>query len=476
MNSKVFSFLLVFFLFHPALISAEKETPFSLFEPGTISRKRGEKWKHQVNQYLDRGRPEKAIKILSHALRTDAIHPYAMGMYSYLLLTFEQRRTEAKEMAQNCLNLYPRNPLCLHTLAWSHYRNHEYGKALRTFEEIPGGSEMSFDLHYHWAMTAWKAKDTKSATEHFAAARKMEPDSAKLHVSLGLFLESIGDYQRSLKAYHHALNHLKEEEGIRDFLLEKINELLPLYKKMPREESRASGKPEQQVNHSPSSREFSVTDEKNQPNPFLIPLKSNPLRLEEKDSLEALNQEGHYELAREICNAGIKPDCMAQLHTVINLEPTNSLAISANSDLSPAREMPDQTHKQRIQGLLTLAEKCFREGKLKWSLIIYRKILLTDAAHPLARKNLSYLYLHYDRPVTALSYLNPLLEDFPAYQEALILKGYALTKLRRFSEASEALKSAYSLKSGREFSAEYTRDLLDQIQDYEQPLSPRKSP
>lgn len=445
------------------------------FNPKSVAMKREQEWKAQVDKFLEQGKPDEAMKVLSQALRVDAIHPYAMGMYAYLLLTFEEQATEAKEMSQNCLNLYPKNSQCLHTLAWSHYRNQEYARALRTFEEIQGDSTGNFDLHYHWAMAAWKAGKPSVATTQFGIARKLEPESVKLNISLGVFLESQKDYQRALRAYHQALSLVKEEEDLRSFLLGKINELLPLYKKLPpkRELQKARAKPPEQA-HSRAEKRPAVA--KSGSNPFLVPLDTNPKALEESDSLESLTQEEHYKLAKELCSAGIKNDCIAQLNTVINLEPSNSLALSANSDLTSARELQNQGSKQRIDSLLKLAEIFFRDGRFKLSLLVYRKILLKDLAHPLARKNLAYLYLNFNRPVTALSYLEPLLEEHPSYQEALILKGYALAKLRRFSDASKALKAASSIKSGREFSAEYTRDLLDQLRDYEKPIDSLKSP
>jgi tetratricopeptide (TPR) repeat protein len=469
---------ILLFLVSTILFSGPSKKAFSLRSPESLSAQREELWRGKVEGHLQNGRPEGAMKVLGDALRTDAIHPYAMSMYSYLLLTFQHRRDEAKEMAQNCLNLYPRNPRCLHTLAWAHYRNREYTLALRTFGEIPKKFRNSFDLHFHWAMTAWKARNAKTAMHHFEKARILQPNSVKLFVSLGLFLESAGKSTKALHAYHHALNHLKEESGLREFLLTKIKDLLPLYRKSAVKPagSKKLTHPEIRTQVSLKHSKISSAPSRNA-NPFLIPLKSDPSLLEKGgESLETLNQEEHYELAKLICVDEIKTDCLAQLHTVINLNATNSLAISANTDLKSARALPDQSSKTRIEGLMTLAESRFRKGQLRWSLILYRKVLLIESMHPLARKNLSFLYLQFERPVTALDILEPLIEKHPTYQEALILKGYALAKLRRFSDASKVLKAAYELKTSREFSVEYTKDLLDQIRDYEQPLSPSKTP
>mgnify|MGYP003342631846 CR=1 FL=1 len=228
--------LLIFIFFNILIINLPAFGPTktdTLFDPQAISKRREKDWKSRVDKALDRGKPDEAMKILSKALRIDAIHPYAMGMYAYLLLTFAEQDTEAKEMSQNCLNLYPKNVQCLHTLAWSYYRNQEYARALRIFEEIQGESTNNFDLHHHWAMAAWKAGKPAVAANQFIIARRLQPESVRLNISLGVFLESQKDYQRALKAYHRALSLVQEEEDLRTFLLGKINELLPLYKKLP---------------------------------------------------------------------------------------------------------------------------------------------------------------------------------------------------------------------------------------------------
>ncbi len=236
-------------------------------------------------------------------------------------------------------------------------------------------------------MTAWKSRDAKKAMHHFDAARALRPNSVKLFVSLGLFLESAGKHPKALHAYHHALNHLKEESPIREFLLTKIKDLLPMYRKSPVKSTHSQNLKQTSIRSLSSLKPSKITSAPTRDaNPFLIPLRSDPSRLEKGGkSLETLNQEEHYELAKLICEAGIKTDCLAQLHTVINLDATNSLAISANTDLKSARTLSDQSNKARIQDLMTLAENLFRNRQLRRSLILYRKILLIESMHPVAR-------------------------------------------------------------------------------------------
>jgi len=89
--------------------------------PEELRQSRAQKWKDRVDQLLAQNQPEQALNFLQDCLRMDAINPYAMGMLAYLKLSYSRLEGEAKELAQNTLNLYPRNIPALHTLAWYFY-------------------------------------------------------------------------------------------------------------------------------------------------------------------------------------------------------------------------------------------------------------------------------------------------------------------------------------------------------------------
>ncbi len=413
------------------------------------------------------------MELLRKVLRLNAMNPSAMGMYSYLVLTYAKNKAQAKEIAQNGLNIDPGNTSCLHTLAWYYYLERNYSLALKTFDEIENKALAWFELQYHWGLCAWKAGKLKKARQHFDLARNLNARSLKLALSTGLFLENLGETENALKTYNKALTQAPQGSPIHEFLLAKIRELLPLYKKISTLKS-ASSKPVEKTLKTQRILKTRVQPDSTS-NPFLKPIRENLTHMEEgPQKLEALGPEEHYHLALKFLKAGLRRDALSELNTVINLRSKRSLVVSANTYLKEARALPENPKKKRIRLLFLQAENHFKESRFKVSLYLYRKILLLEPKNPKARKNLAYIYLQFERPVSALKILETLVDDFPKYQEAMILKGYALAKLRRFSQSSTVLRHALELREGRRFSLEYTQELLHQVHEYEKPFEPPK--
>jgi Flp pilus assembly protein TadD len=442
-------------------------------------------WKQRVDRLIQKKKPKEAMTLLRKVLRLNAMNPDAMGIYAYLLLTYAKNMQQAKEIAQNGLNIHPGNINCLHTLAWYYYLDKNYFLSLKTFEEIQSKTLSWFELQYHWGLAAWKAKDIQKARKHFSLARNLNADSLKLALSSGLFLESLGETEKALKTYNQALGHVTQGSPIHEFLLAKISELLPIYKKIsqlsqskPNPKSRLSS-PDSKFREEPKKTRkiLKVHAQPNSTtNPFLKPIGKDLMRVEDgPEKLESLDSQQHYQLAIKFLKAGLKRDALSELNTVINLRSNTSLVISANSYLRQAEALSTLLRKNRLERLFSQAENSFSNSQFAISVYLYRKIMLLEPDNPKARKNLAYLYLHFERPLSALRILKPLVNDFPKYQEAMILKGYALAKLRRFSQSSTVLRQALELKEGRKFSIEYTQDLLHQVDEYEKPFQPEKN-
>lgn len=422
-------------------------------------------WQPLVESLISKERHEEAIKILQDILKIDALHPFSMGMYSYLLLNFELKPQQAIEQAKKTLNVYPENIHALHTLGWSFYLEKEYEKAYQTFQRLPQQNITLLELQYHWALSAWKAAQASEAWRHFQIAEEINPTSLPLKVSIGLFLEEMNKIQQAVFYYNQALVIAPDNEPIHAFLLEKVSALLPLYKA---DTPIQSAKPKRSQTHTINQISAAKTENLTRENPFLKPV--NPHALQHNTPDDFLSQEEHHALGLKFLAAKIKKDAISEFNTVINLNRTNPNAVSAHSYLTDTYTLPDISESQRIEQLMNCAETYFRDSQIKFAIYIYQKILLLTEKHPIARKNLAYLYLESSRPLSALQILETLCIEHPDFQEAIILKGYALAKLRRFPEAAAALRSAVNLGKARNFSHDYSEELLQQIKRYDKPL------
>jgi tetratricopeptide (TPR) repeat protein len=387
---------------------------------------------------------------------------------------------QALEQAVKTLNIYPDNLHALHTVGWAGYLEKDYEKAYNAFKVIEQKEVPLLELQYHWALSAWKANQPKEAWYHFRIAAGINPDSLALKVSMGLFMEEQEKIQQAIFFYNQALALAPENEPVHEFLLEKVSSLLPLYRReslvKDSNNNKKINRQSKKFTKTNSESESSLITSTNLPqreNPFLKPVSAtNDARTLQDDFL---SQEEHHSMGLKFLESGMKKDAISEFNTVINLNRTNSNAISAHTHLKDAYALPEQSEKQRIDQLMETAEFYFRNAQLKFAIYIYQKVLLLVEKHPIARKNLAYLYLETARPIPALKILEPLCREHPEFQEAVILKGYALAKLRRFPEAAAALREATNLGRAKNFSNDYSEELLLQIKRYDKPIDIRNN-
>lgn len=472
-------------------------------------------WDERVKNYLDSKQPDKALSFLKETLRLDSSNHYSLGMTAYLLLIYKQDYQSAKEMAQRGLNKSPRSIYCLHTLAWLHYLEKEFGLAYRVIQEISETEFPWFDLQFHWAMISWKAHQRKVAMEHFSTARKLKPKHAPLWISLGMFLEEEKKIESAIKAYQSALKLVSENSPVKTYLLSKLDELLPIYEsreQMPSEfigiesKSLKSSKLFKSKNTHPNEKQSEnlqadnnlgpnrspskMQDNRNSTtsienismginkdsldqsrNPFLKPIELNMDQFQEDNqSLEQLSIAQHFQIGQDLLKAEIREEAVAQFQTVINLWGTNDYTVPAKTSLDKAKSLGFQTFDKRIEKLFDYGNLLFQQGRLKECLYIQRKVLIISSENIKALKNAAFLYLKFKRPITALTLLDQSLKAKPDYLEAQVLKAYSLAMLRRFSSAAEILSNIV-IQKNNEFTQDYANQLKTTIDQYHKPLN-----
>ena len=454
-------------------------------------------WHRRVKKYLKDNQPEKALNFLKETLKLDSKNHYALGMTSYLLLTFQKDFEAAKKMAQDGLNINPQSIYCLHALAWLHYKQREYGLAQRVIEEIKEPEYQWFELQFHCAMIHWKAHNRNAAKRHFRLARKLNSSNAPLWISLAMFMEEENNSNDAIRAYQKALELTENESPVRSYILTKLNNLLPLYKSretlndefvsidknnhfVSTDNSQLTSKINNKDNH--YSKTSSAIDlksknwkklEKNK-NPFLIPLDEDVSKFQKHTkNLEQLSLEQHYQIGKELLDRGIREEAISQFETVINLWSNSEYTIPANTSLKDAKNLGIQTYNLRLEELINYGTFLFEKERFKECLHIQRKILLIHSKNLTALKNAAFLYLKFKRPITALKLLDKALNIKPDYSEALVLKAYGLASLRRFTNAAEILTEVIQIsKSG--FHKDYALELQNTINRYQKPFKHSK--
>jgi len=463
--------------------------------PEELRQSRAQKWKDRVDQLLAQNQPEQALNFLQDCLRMDAINPYAMGMLAYLKLSYSRLEGEAKELAQNTLNLYPRNIPALHTLAWYFYLQKNFTRSSQIFSETGDIKTEWFEFHYHKGLAKWKARDLKEAGKEFKKAFDLDPKHTPLLTSMGLFLKDSGNIQGAIHYLRKAYEAAPVNDPARDWLLDQIEGLMPLYKTAKNRSSQfvqdipVDVSPEAQSKVEPPAQTIvqtnspkkdpteRITDSQKPPrqsNPFLEPLDSEDPQILQKDDsmLGVLTQEEHYQLALRFIKERSRDDAVSQLQTAIGIKPNNAIAMSAASYLKEAQGLPFLDDNQRVNLLLGLAQDYFEKSREQVSIYLYKKILFY-AENDLARKNLAYLYVHFERPIQGLRTIEPLLKKYPDRPEYLVIEGYALAQLRRFRESLQSLRKAsrFSVREDDRFTKEYAQELEQRIQIYEDPTS-----
>ena len=453
-----------------------------------------EEWNNRVQKYIQDNQPEKALKFLKETLRADSSNHYSLGMTAYLLLTYRKDFDAAKEMAQNGLNRNPRSIYCLHALAWLHYKQKEYGLAQRVIREIQQPNYAWFDLQYHWAMIHWKAHNRNAAKKHFLIARKLDPSNAPLWISTAMFLEEEKNINGAVKSYQKALEFIENDSPVRNYLLSKLDDLLPLYEtreKLSHQFTPVDSTHDLEPNNllKPKSANLFVTP--NQPeenrkisgsesnqwkklekheNPFLTPIKDDLSKFQENNQkLEQLSLEQHYVLGQELLKAEIREEAISQFQTVINLWSNSEYTVSANTALKEAQNLGYQTYDWRIEKLFNYGNSLFDQKRFKECLHIQRKILLLQPNNARALKNTAFLYLKFQRPITALKLLDRALKDNNAFTEAKVLKAFALASLRRFTSAAELISDVLE-NSDKGFHKDYASELQTTINHYQKPF------
>lgn len=480
-----------------------------------------EQWNKVVSAYLESKQPDKALAFLKETLRLDAGNHYSIGMTAYLLLVYKKDYQAAKEMAQNGLNRHPQSIYCLHTLAWLHYLEKEFGLAYRVIQEIKETEFSWFDLQLHWAMISWKAHKRSDAQKHFSIARQIKPNHAPLWISMGMFLEEEKKIKPAVNAYQEALKLVDNQAPVRTYLISKIDELLPLYvsrDKLPDKfigieattqnysklfnKNKASKIPvnlsnkvihqsiseksnqNDEVNKlgrvkaiqaSPLSEELQkqTSDESNdtQQNPFLKPLQGNIDSFQEDNhALEQISIEQHFQVGQDLLSYKIREEAISQFQTVINLWGNSDYTVAATTSLNQAKRLGFQTLDTRLDRLFEYGEQLFQQERLKECLYIQRKILLLSPNHSRALKNASFIYLKFQRPITAIQLLDQTLNISPNFVEAKVLKAYALAMLRRFNSAATILSEVMS-SPDQGFNQDYAKQLQTTINQFQKPLN-----
>ncbi|MBW7874679.1 MAG: tetratricopeptide repeat protein [Candidatus Cloacimonetes bacterium] len=461
-------------------------------------------WQPLLDALISEGERQKALEVAQEILKVDVLYAYAMGKHAYLLLVHSKKEEEAKKAAQRTLNYFNGNVDALHTLAWYHYLNKDYEASYRHFREIRDKEIMDFELQYHWGLSAWKAAKPEEAMARFRIALKLEPNNIPCLLSVALFLEERQRPKQAVSMYNKALQHSPETGPLRDFITDKLRSLLPSYQKPEGVEStlepisdntdrfrnllarygRAEtlAPPENNPKTLPAIRKPRLPKTQSNPitktsttagtivsNPFHQPILQKVYE-EKRAESETLGQEQYHNLGELFLKEGLKREAIAELETAISLNRSNPTARSARTLLDSAYELPEMSLVQRIDALFNIAEDFYRRGSKILSRYLFQKILLLDEKHPRARKNLAYLYLELNQPVSALPILDSLIEEYPEYQEALILHGYCMARLRRFKEASDSLRRAAESGGGLSYSNEYASQIQELIRAYEKPL------
>ena len=448
-------------------------------------------WHKLVTKHLQNNQPEKALKFLKETLKLDARNHYSLGMTSYLLLTYRKDFEAAKKMAQDGLNSNPQSIYCLHALAWLHYKQKEYGLAQRVVQEINQPDYAWFEFQFHCAMIHWKAHNRDAAKRHFLLARKLNPINAPLWISIAMFMEEGKNNNVAIKAYQRALNLTKTESPVRDYLITKLDTLLPLYQ--PREQLNSKFQPINEKDFIPPKisksklNPMKKTDESSSKlkaaggsknwgrldksqNPFLKPIGEDVSKFQKKTrELEQLSLEEHYQVGKELLEIGSRQEAISQFETVINLWSNSEYTIPANTALKDAKNLGFQTYDMRIQKLFNYGTSLFDQKRFKESLHIQRKILLIQPQSLGALKNAAFLYLKFNRPITALKLLDKALKIKPNFSEALLLKAYGLASLRRFTNAAEIISEVMQ-NSNTGFHKDYALKLQKTINRYQKPF------
>ncbi|MCO4783067.1 MAG: hypothetical protein KC646_12150 [Candidatus Cloacimonetes bacterium] len=429
----------------------------------------------KVEALLAVNQVKEARKLILNALKVNSLDPYAMGMNAYMLLVYMQRLNEAQSYTIKSLKIYPKHSLLLHTLAWSFYLQGKFNQSLAVFAKIDPKIRQ-YELHYHWALAASKAKNNALAIEHFRIARQIQPANHKLLMSIAVFYEQNNQHKKAIQMYQNTLNLLDSKHPARKLLIQKISEKKPLHQKFAFnkkhdnlwKEKRNTPKRPNPI-RKPYKKQKLVKKNNTEKNPFLDFSSNQVFRPKPKfQNVETITQKQHYDLAMKLMERNLIKDATLEFHTTINMNPQTSYALSSNSFIKDLSLLSDNP-KDRISELLDLSEALFKEAKYQLSLYLLRKILLSEPNNARTQKNMGYLYLHFNKPVISLSILSNLLKEHPKYTEALIIKGYALSKLRRFSEAIQVLTEAKATIVDDNYSKQYVNDLLHQVQSYEDP-------
>ncbi|PCJ21274.1 MAG: hypothetical protein COB02_01440 [Candidatus Cloacimonadota bacterium] len=427
----------------------------------------------QVEILLSVNKVKDARTLVLKALKVNSLDPYAMGMNAYLLLVYMQRIKEAQKYTRKSLRIYPKHSLLLHTLAWSYYLQGQFSLSVQAFSKINPNIKQ-FELHYHWAIAASKAKRNNIAIQHFRIARQIRPTSHKLLMSMAVFYEKNNQKNQAVQLYQNALNLIGEKHPARKLLIQKIKEKKPLHQKYSFTQKYDSLwkdeplKPQQNKKKYFSKKTINNKTITNK-NPFLtkvIKQSFNPII--KFKNIETISQKQHYDLALKLMEKDLINDSILEFHTTININSQSSYAISANSYIQDLNILKND-NSTRINDLLNLSESLFKEAKYQISLYLLRKILLSEPKNARAQKNIAYLYLYFEKPMVSLAMLSNLLKKHPKYTEALIIKGYALSKLRRFTEAIQVFRIAQSTIKDDDYSKQYVKQLMQQVQNYEDP-------
>jgi tetratricopeptide (TPR) repeat protein len=464
-------------------------------------------WQPLLDALMQEGDRQKVLEVAQEILKVDVLYAYAMGKHAYLLLVHSKKEEEAKKAAQRTLNYFNGNVDALHTLAWYHYLNKDYAASYRHFREIRDKEILDFELQYHWGLSAWKALKPEEAMAHFRIALKLEPNNLPCLLSVALFLEERQRPKQAVAMYNRALQHSPESGPLREFITDKLRSILPAYQKVEGVETTLE--PAEDTDRfrsllarygraetlAPQNIPAPMPTVSNAPSPRTTPararplLKSKPLTQssttsnnpfhqpilqkvyeEKRAESETLGQEQYHNLGELFLREGLKRDAIAELETAISLNRSNPTARSARTLLDSAYELPEISVIQRIDALFQIAEDFYKRDSRILSRYLFQKILLLDEKHPKSRKNLAYIYLELNQPVSALPILDALIEEYPQYQEALILHGYCMARLRRFKEASNSLRQAAELGGGLSYSSEYASQIQELIRAYEKPL------
>ncbi|MCJ8346292.1 hypothetical protein MJH12_12175, partial [bacterium] len=142
----------------------------------------------RIEALLSQNQIKDAHQLILTALKVNSLDPYAMGMNAYMLLVYMQRIKEAQSYTLKSLRIYPKHSLLLHTLAWSYYLQNDFSQSIQIFSKI-NPKIQQFELHYHWALAASKAKQKQLAIQHFKIARQLQPSNHKLLISIAVFYE-----------------------------------------------------------------------------------------------------------------------------------------------------------------------------------------------------------------------------------------------------------------------------------------------